>query len=168
MRSSSPFIAKAVRAITGIERVAASPLSSAMASMPSIPANWISIKMRWGCSARAKAIPVSASVTLITLWPAFSRSKTANFIFRGLSSTTSILATSVAPLAAGQGTPDFGSETIEMEVGFFHNGGHIAMQLGAILRGDCLGGHHHNGDAGRLWVVFQGLDHIETAHLGHQ
>src|ERR1019366_5509630 len=47
MRSSSPFIARAVRAITGIARVASSRLSSPMASRPSIPGSWISIKIRF-------------------------------------------------------------------------------------------------------------------------
>lgn len=41
MRSSSPFIARAVRAITGRARVASSRFSSAIASRPSIPGSWI-------------------------------------------------------------------------------------------------------------------------------
>jgi hypothetical protein len=39
-----------------------SPLSSAVASSPSMPGSWMSIRMRSGCSARAIVRPASASV----------------------------------------------------------------------------------------------------------
>ena len=43
-----PFMARAVRAITGMSCVAASRLSIAVASSPSIPGSWMSIRISRG------------------------------------------------------------------------------------------------------------------------
>src|ERR1022692_3488684 len=150
MRSSSPFIARAVRAITGISRVASSRLSSAMASRPSMPGSWISIRIRFGRSSRANVIPASASVALSTVWPADCNRNTANVMLAGLSSTTRILAMLVRrQLAARHGPPNFGHNAVTVEHGLFYDRRHMAIEPGAVLGGDLLGGDHEDRNAGR-------------------
>src|SRR5258705_52878 len=55
MRSSSPFIASAVRAMIGMARVSSSSVSNAVAARPSMPGSWMSMRIRLGFSLRAVA-----------------------------------------------------------------------------------------------------------------
>src|SRR5450432_3358858 len=141
MRSSSPFIARAVRAITGMAHVAWSPLSSAVAWRPSIPGSWMSIRIRLGCSSRASINPASASVALSTAWPADCRRKTANVMFVGLSSMIKTLAMSGHHLAARHGPPHFDREAFTVEVVFLHDHRHGAVELAPVLGADLAGRH---------------------------
>src|SRR3989442_510667 len=63
----SPFIAWAVSAITGICRVAGSCLSNWVASRPSRSGRLMSMRIRSGRSARAKAMPLAASSAFTTV-----------------------------------------------------------------------------------------------------
>src|ERR1019366_7348910 len=167
MRSSSPFIARAVRAITGIARVASSRLSSPMASRPSIPGSWISIKIRFGRSSRANVIPASASVALSTVWPADCNRNTANVMLAGLSSTTRIVAMLGDQLAARHGPPNFGHNAVTVEHDLFYDRRHMASEPGAVLGGDLLGGDHEDRNAGRVRMPVERLHHVEAVYLRH-
>src|SRR6185369_15939726 len=153
MRSSSPFIARAVRAITGILRVASSRFSSAVASRPSIPGNWISIRMSCGCSPRASVNPASASVAVSTVCPADCSRKTASVMLAGLSSTISTVAMSSALRPAGHRPAYFGGEAIAIEAVLLHDRDHEAVQPEAVLLGNALGGHDQDGDARRVALL---------------
>src|SRR6185503_2001049 len=163
MRSSSPFIASAVRAITGMSRVAWSPLSKAVASRPSMPGSWISIRIRLGCAPRASVSPASASVALNTVWPADCNRNVASVMLARLSSMIRTFAMSDARFATRQGPPDFGHETGGIELGFVHDRRHMAMQCRAVLGGDVLGGNHHDRDARRIGLRVKSLHHVEAA-----
>src|ERR1700680_1162263 len=167
MRSSSPFIASAVRAITGMERVASSALRSAVASRPSMPGSWISIRMRLGCVSRASVKPVSASVALTTVWPADSSTNFANFMLGALSSTTRTVAMSDDRVTSRHCSPDFGHETVSVKVCLFHDRSYVAIQLGSVVGGDALGGDHHDWDMSRFGVSAECLHHVEAIHLRH-
>src|ERR1700722_12383547 len=53
---ASPFIARAVRAITGMVRVASACLRIAIAARPSMPGSWISMRIRFGCAKQSEAL----------------------------------------------------------------------------------------------------------------
>ena len=57
------------------------------------------------------------------------------------------------PLPARHGPPDFGREAVTVELGLFHDRRHIAIQPGAILGGDLLGGDHQDRNASRVGIV---------------
>src|SRR6202022_2931336 len=61
MRSSSPFMAKAVTATTGIALSSASSLSHFVTSSPDTSGSWMSIRIKSGCDRRARS---SASIPL--------------------------------------------------------------------------------------------------------
>src|SRR5688572_2377753 len=149
MRSSSPFMARAVRAITGMARVASSRLSCRAASRPSMPGSWISIRIRSGCSARASVNPASASVALITVCPAVRTRNVARVMLAGLSSTIRTLATSGDHEAPRQGPLDFRLEALLVQFRLFHDRGHGAAELGTVLGRDLLAGDDQDGNAGR-------------------
>src|SRR5664279_195759 len=167
MRSSSPFIAKAVRAITGMERVARPPLSNTVAARPSMPGSWISIRINWGCSARASFSPVSAFVALRTVWPTDSSRKSANVMFAALSSTIRTVAMSGDRVAPRHGPPDFHPEPVTVELSLFHDRRHMAAQLRALLGGGLFGGDHEDRDAGRLGTFVKRLHDVEAVHVRH-
>src|SRR6185295_1997649 len=147
--------------------VRSSLLSSLVAARPSIPGNWISMRIRSGCSARANVNPASASVALSTVWPADCSRKVASAMLAALSSTTNTLATSGGRLSPRHGPADFGRKTVPIEGGLFHDRRHIAIELGAILVGDLLGGHHQDRNASRVGTVLERLDDVEAVHVRH-
>src|ERR1700730_18392909 len=104
----------------------------------------MSIKIRFGCSSRASVSPASASVALITVWPADCSRNTANVMLAGLSSTIRTVDMSGDQLAPRHGSPDFGREAVPVEVGLFHDRRHIGIQPRAILGGDRLVGEHQD------------------------
>src|SRR5436853_7426171 len=109
----------------------------------------MSIKIRLGSSSRANINPASASTALSTVWPADSNNMTVRNMLSGLSSTIRILAMSGDHPAPRCGPLDFGNEAGTAEFGFFHDGCHVAIQLGPVLGGDLLGGDHQDGNARR-------------------
>src|SRR5688572_30829808 len=167
MRSSSPFIARAVRAITGMARVRLSLLSNAVASRPSIPGSWMSIRIRSGSSARANVSPTSASGALSTVWPADWSSITVKNMLSTLSSTIRILAMSGDHSASGHSSPDFGDKAVAAKRGLFHDRRNRAGQLGAVLGGDLLGGDHQDRNASRVGMIAERLHHVEAVHVRH-
>src|ERR1022692_4577283 len=167
MRASSPFIAKAVRAITGMVRVASSRLSSTVASRPSMPGSWISIRMRSGCSARANARPASASVALSTVCRTEFNRNIASVMLVALSSMMRTFAMSVDQLASRYGPPDFDRDAFTVELGLIHDRRHVAIQLGAVLGGDLLGCGHHDRNGSRIGMFVERLHNVEAVHLRH-
>src|SRR5450759_3310638 len=167
MRSSSPFIASAVRAITGMSRVASSAFRSAHACSPSMPGSWISIRTRSGCSRRANAMPASASVARSTAWPADFSRKVAKVMLAGLSSITSTVAISGNNMAAGHGPANFGDKAVLVEASLFHDRHHITTESFAVLGCDVFCGDHEDRYAGCGGVFVEGSDHVEAAHFGH-
>ncbi len=67
----------------------------------------------------------------------------------------------------GHGPPDFGREAVAVELGLFHDRRHVAVQLGAVLGGDLLGGDHQDRNAGRVGLFAERLHHVEAVHLRH-
>src|SRR6185437_5557387 len=69
MRSSSPFIAKAVTATTGMALSSASSLSHLVTSRPETSGSWMSIRIRSGryLRARSSAYPVAGADGLIAV-----------------------------------------------------------------------------------------------------
>src|SRR3984957_8830717 len=65
--SSSPFIANAVTAMTGIERRSSSSLSHLVTSSPEISGSWISIRMRSGRCSRA-ILSASTPSRVCSVW----------------------------------------------------------------------------------------------------
>src|SRR5450756_328513 len=167
MRSSSPFIARAVRAITGMARVASSRLSSTVASRPSMPGSWMSIRIRLGCSSRANLSPISASAALSTVWPADCSRNIANVILAGLSSTIRTFAISGDQVAARHGPPDFDPKTVPVELGLFHDRRHLGTQLGTVLGGYPLGGYHQDRNTGGVGMFIERGHHVEAVHPRH-
>src|SRR5580700_8598452 len=167
MRSSSPFMARAVSAITGMARVASSFLSIVVASSPSMPGSWTSMRMRLGCSSRASVSPASASVATITVWPAVSSSKTASFMFVALSSTTSTFAISYPHPSRRRGPPDFGQEAVAIELGLLHDRQDVATQLDVVLGRDLLGRHHEDRNSSRVRIGAQRFHDVEPVDLRH-
>ena len=55
--------------------------------------------------------------------------------------------------APGHGAPDFGREAVAVELGLFHDRRHVAIQLGAVLGGDLLGGDHQDRNARRVGLL---------------
>src|SRR3984957_18391773 len=165
MRSSSPLIARAVSAITGIARVASSCLSSAVAFRPSMPGSWISIRTRWGCSARAIVSPASASVALSTVWPADCSRNVANAILAGLSSITRMTATSGDLPPPRQRAPNLGGKQLGVESGLVHDRRHVASEVGVLLGRDVLGGDHQHRDPGGIGVFVGRSQHIEAVYF---
>src|SRR4029077_2468878 len=138
-----------------------SALSRAVASRPSIPASWISIRIRSGCSSRASVNPTSASVALSTVWPADSSRNTANVMLAGLSSTIRTLAMSGDHLATRHGPADFGHKAVGVELDLVHDRRHITTQLRTVVGGDLLGGEHQDRDASRVGMFVERLRHLE-------
>src|SRR5688572_27818413 len=153
MRSSSPFIARAVSAITGMARVVSSPFSNTVASSPSMPGSWMSIRIRSGCSSRAKVRPASASVALSTVCPADCSRNTPNVMLVALSSTISTLAMSGDQRPPRHGPPHFGHEAVASEVDLLHDHFDIAVQLGTVLDRDLLGGEDQDRNAAGVRVL---------------
>src|SRR2546423_7506083 len=168
MRSSSPFIAKAVRAITGMSWVAASPLRSPVARSPSIPGSWISIRMRSGCSAPASATPASASVALRTVCPTDSSRNVANVMLAGLSSTTNTFAISDHRFAIGHYPPNLEREAVTVEVSLLHDSRHVTVQLVAILGRDRFGSDDEYRYRRRSGILMERCHDVESVDLGHQ
>src|SRR5688500_16560037 len=152
MRSSSPFMARAVRAITGMTRVAWSCLSCTVASRPSMPGSWMSIRMRYGRSARARVRPASASVALMTSCPAAFTRYVCGVLVAVSSSTISTLAMSGHYRSPRHGPSDLGREALLIEVSLFHDRRHGAGELCAVLGSDRLAGDDQDGDARRIGV----------------
>src|ERR1700687_1231753 len=167
MRSSSPFIARAVRATTGMSRVAESLLSNAVASSPSMPGSWISIRTRSGCWARANVNPVSADVALITECPADCRRNVANVMLAALSSMTRIFAMSGSHEPTRHCPSDLGDKTVTVEVGLFHDGHHITIEFGAVLECDVFRGNHDDRDGSGCGISDERGHHIEAVDFGH-
>src|SRR5258705_4177825 len=167
MRCSSPFIASAVRAITGMDRVDGSLLRRAVACRPSMPGSWMSIRTRSGCSTRARASPDSASLALNTTWPADWSRNVASVMLAGLSSTTRTFAISGGHPATGHRSPYFGDESVTIEVCLFHDRQHVPIELRSILGRDVLRGDHENRDTGCLLTLVERGNHVEAAHLRH-
>src|SRR2546423_9245097 len=167
MRSLSPFIAKAVSAITGMSRVVASPLSSPVARNPSIPGSWISIKMRSGCSACAKATPASASLAFSTVCPTDSSRNVARVMFAELSSTTSTFVISDGGFPTGHCSPDFDREPASIEIGLFHDRRHEPIQLVTVLPVDRFRGEHEDWYPRGAGVLMERVNNVEPAHIGH-
>src|SRR5580658_4583095 len=140
-------MAIAVSAMTGMAAVAGSCLSRAVAARPSMPGNWISIRIRWGRSVRASVSPLSASTAQSTVWPALRTSREANFMLARLSSMIRMVATVRSLLMRPQRSPDLGDEEFMVEFGFRDNVDdirRIAAEGGTVFRRDHLGGHHQN------------------------
>src|ERR1022692_4857722 len=122
----------------------------------------MSIKMSSGCSWRASARPASASVALSTECPTDFSRNVANVMLVALSSTTRTLAMSADQLATRHGPPDFGGDAVAVKLGLFHDGRHVAIEPGAVLARDLLGGDHHDGNAGRIGLFVERLDDVEA------
>src|ERR1035441_11079929 len=167
MRSSSPFIARAVRAITGMACIASSRLSSPMASIPPMPGSWISIRTRSGRSLRASVSPASASLALRTGWPGASSRNTANVMLAALSSLIRILATSGDQGAVRHDPPDFGRESVTVALALVHDRRHIAIEPVAVLGGDLLDGDDQDRNASGVGMLLERLHHGEAVHLRH-
>src|ERR1700682_1380162 len=167
MRSSSPFIASAVRATTGMSRVASSLLSRAVASSPSMPGSWISISIRSGCPLRANVNPVSADVALSTEWPADCSRNVAKVMLAALSSMIRTFAMSGYHKATGHCSPDFGNKAVAVEVGLFHDCHHVAIELGAVFQCDVFRRNHDDGNGSGRGIFDECRDHIEAVDLGH-
>src|SRR5205807_8519171 len=76
-RSSSPFMAYAVSATTIASRVAGSDLRRRVSSSPSMPGNWMSMRMRRGWKVCSTARASSASAAVRTSYPSVaSRTRT--------------------------------------------------------------------------------------------
>src|SRR5450759_3770716 len=125
----------------------------------------MSIRIRLGSSSRANVSPASASIALRTVWPADCSSNTTNVMLSGLSSTIRIFAKSGDRLASRHGPPDFGRKAVTVEVGLSHDRRHTAIQPGAVLGGDLLGGDHQDRNASRVGMFDERLHHVEAAHL---
>src|ERR1700737_1805753 len=162
MRSSSPFIASAVRATTGMSRVASSLLSSAVASSPSMPGSWISMRTRSGCPLRANVNPVSADGALRTECPADCSRNVANVMLAALSSMIKTFAMSGYHEATGHCSPDFGDKAVAVEVGLFHDCHHVAIEFGAIFQCDVFRRNHNDWDGGGVGILDERRDHIEA------
>src|SRR6266699_694017 len=167
MRSSSPFIARAVRAITGMARVTWSALSCAVASRPSMRGSWMSIRIRLGCTSRANVSPVSASMALTTVWPADSSRNFTNFMLAALSSTTRTLAMSGDRLSSRHCPPDFGRKAGTVELRLFHDRCDVTIQLDAVLGRDSLGRDHDDRNMSRCIIFTERHHYVEAIHLRH-
>src|SRR3954463_8028719 len=168
MRSSSPFIASAVSAMTGMCRVLSSALRRPVARRPSIPGSWMSIRMSAGCSEHARASPLSASVALSTVCPTDSSRKVASVMFAGLSSTTSTFAISGHQLAIRHCPADFERKPVAVEIRLFQNRRYEAVQLVPIFGGDRLGCNDQNRNGRRSGIFMERVDDVEPAYVGHQ
>src|SRR6185503_16671564 len=160
-------MANAVSASTGMCCVTGSPFNRAVACRPSIPGSWMSIRIRWGCSARASVTPASASATGSTSCPADSSRKRASFMLAALSSTTSTRAMSGGDRPSGHGAPDLHREAATLEVRLVHDRRDIAVQPLAFHGADGLGREHDDGNGRRLRIPVEGFDDVESAHVGH-
>src|SRR4026208_2020699 len=98
-----------------------------------MPGSWISIRINCGCSLRAHVRPASASVALITEWPADSSRKIASVMFAGLSSTIRTLAISGCRPTPGHRPADLRGKAFRVEPALFHDGRDVAIQPGAVL-----------------------------------
>src|SRR6185503_15378411 len=127
-----------------------------------MPGSWISIKISCGCSSRASVRPASASVALITEWPADSSRKTASVMLAGLSSTIRTLAISGDQPAPGHGSPDLCGKAVGVETGLFHDGRDIAGQLRAVLRRDVLGRDDDNRDTSGVGLRLERFHHVKA------
>src|SRR6266849_1779989 len=143
-------------------RVESSCLRSAVASRPSMRGSWISIRIRLGCPSRAKVRPLSASVALTTVWPADSNRNFTNFILAVLSSTTRTVAMSDDHVASRHCPADFGRKAGTVELGLFHNRRDVAIQLGAVLGRDSLGGDHHDRNVSRCRIFTERHHYVEA------
>src|SRR6267154_4614158 len=148
-------------------RVAWSALSCAVASRPSMRGSWMSIRIRPGCTSRANVSPVSASVTLTTVWPADSSRNFTSFMLAALSSTTRTVAMSDDRLASRHRPPDFGRKAGTVELRLFHDRCDVTIQLDAVLGRNSLGGDHHDRNVSRCSVFTECHNYVEAVHLRH-
>src|SRR5688572_32647919 len=131
-----------------MDRVVGSALRTAVACNPSMPGNWMSMRIRSGWSDRARVRPDSASVALSTVCPADLSRKVARVMLAGLSYTTSTFPTLryryrvEDRVAASHGAPDFNDKSIAVDVGLFHDRHHIAIELVSVFSCDLLGRHY--------------------------
>src|SRR5436190_16973629 len=165
MRSSSPFIARAVSATTGMARVFASPLSNAVASRPSMPGSWMSINTRSGCSSRAIASPSSALVALITTCPSDSSRNVERRMFAALSSTTRIVAILCHHAASGHGSPHFGNEAIHVHPGFPDDRRDLSVEAMPVRVADLHRRHDDDRYPGGGGPFMQRRHDIEAGHV---
>src|SRR5688572_11516762 len=122
----------------------------------------MSIRIRLGCALFANVRPASASVALSTVCPAASSRKIASVMLAGLSSTISTVA-----ISGDQGTPrhraaNFSRKAVTVELRFFHDGHHKAIQFRAIGGADLFSGDHEDRNASRGGIFVKRLDHIEA------
>src|SRR4051812_14806830 len=159
----------AVRAMTGIAAVAGSAFSSCVAASPSMPGNWMSMRMSSGRSDRATARPASASIALSTEWPALASSMLASFMFAALSSMMRIRAMQ-SSLARGERAADLGDEdlAVEARLGDDRDGDpRRRAQRGDIVLGDLLGRHDQDRNGRGLGRFLECLHHVEPVHVRH-
>src|SRR3954463_5110075 len=126
------------------------------------------MRMRLGCSARASATPVSASVALSTLCPADSSRNVDSVMFAWLSSTTSTFAMSDWYLATRHCSTDLDGEMSRVEVGLLHDRRYVTIQLVPVGIAQPLGGDDEDRYGGRRRIIVKRLHHVETVYVGHQ
>src|SRR5687768_5304704 len=106
----------------------------------------MSIRIRSGCSARAIATPASASVAVMTVYPADLSRNTAKVMLAGLSSTIRTLDISGGNLARDC-PADLRDEALAVEVPFVHDRRHVPVEPEAIIGSNQLRGDDHDGNA---------------------
>src|SRR5687768_4551835 len=85
----------------------------------------------------------------------------------GLSSTIRIFAMSGQD-STRCGATNLRNKPVAIEVRLVDDGGHVSIQLEAILRADRLGRDNENGYVCSLREFLQRRHDVEAAHVGHQ
>src|SRR3954468_5102337 len=126
------------------------------------------MRMRLGCSARASATPVSASVALSTLCPADSSRNADSVMFALLSSTTSTFAMSDWYLTTRHCSTDLDGEMSRVKVGFLHDRRHETIQFVPIGFAEPVSGDDDDRYGGCRRIIMQRFHHVETVYIRHQ